>query len=633
MHAVAEPERLPECDADALGHMGGVHPVFDVLDDDHKLVTAESHHVVMRSHRLLQAFGRMPEQLVACRVAGGVVDLLEAVEVDEQEGQALFRLLRMLKGLGQVGLNPVAVGQAGQHVLVAAPLEFGHVRLGFADVAQPDREIFAGPDDFQMRPAQPQGGIPGHIDLAFIDAVFGCLHQVIDEHAGVEAAVECRHAFAYEFLGPHVEKFRARQVAVDDQEVDHGAMPVAHRLDDVETLAAFFGSEPVGCLRQAQPMFAPRQFGAEQDGQRGQHCQRGRCPDAVPDGGVAAGLVLGQGVGFIEPDHCVHLVVAHRVPAKKAGAPVLESLCVPARAAAAAGQLRHRRKRCQFRRQQVLAYAHYLHRVVVADHAQQAAAPEYGCVIVDGKKVIGHRHQHDAGKCAVGGDEAARHVQHIALRQPAIYGRTDGQRVGLRIALGNEVVALAQRCRRKVRQGAGRRHSVPVDQRDVIQPRRREQAFFPELLQVERAARELPFQAHMAGDLVDCVEAAGQLVRMGTCQRIGFMQCLRLDTGARFLQVGQQHSPAYQRHGHGKQQPGHEHTGRAADKVQLFEKAGLQCFVVQSVGSQWLVSRNVFGASCATGKTAPALPAFCINDLRVCARSSLSLTAQGRKTC
>jgi hypothetical protein len=65
----------------------------------------------------LQARGHLAQQLIAGGVAQGVVDLLEAVQVDEQHRQLLVVARGGGNGLVGLGLQQAAVGQAGQAVV------------------------------------------------------------------------------------------------------------------------------------------------------------------------------------------------------------------------------------------------------------------------------------------------------------------------------------------------------------------------------------------------------------------------------------------------------------------------------------------------------------------------------------
>ncbi|MDT4808188.1 hypothetical protein FQZ97_410460 [compost metagenome] len=67
-------------------------------------------------------------------VAEGVVDLLEAVHVQQQHGEQALR--RVGDALLEVAHQPVAVGQAGQRVVAGQVLLLGEVALALGDVVQ-----------------------------------------------------------------------------------------------------------------------------------------------------------------------------------------------------------------------------------------------------------------------------------------------------------------------------------------------------------------------------------------------------------------------------------------------------------------------------------------------------------------
>ena len=101
--------------------------VGDVLAQDRELVAAEAgHRLVAADSAWRSRSATASEQLVAGRVAEAVVDDLEAVEVDEQHGDAAAAAARMRSSALAGGPEQQAVRQAGQRVaqellLVRAP--------------------------------------------------------------------------------------------------------------------------------------------------------------------------------------------------------------------------------------------------------------------------------------------------------------------------------------------------------------------------------------------------------------------------------------------------------------------------------------------------------------------------------
>ena len=82
---------------DALGdRLGGALCVVGVVQAHGELVAAEAGDLVLRAHARAQAIGDRDEQLVADRVAERVVDGLEVVDVDEEDGELVRRLVERL---------------------------------------------------------------------------------------------------------------------------------------------------------------------------------------------------------------------------------------------------------------------------------------------------------------------------------------------------------------------------------------------------------------------------------------------------------------------------------------------------------------------------------------------------------
>ena len=93
---------------DALGHPHRVDGIADVVEQDHELVAAESGerirlggpqsvfgdaaHGVVLPHHTGQALRERHQQLIADGVAEAVVHVLEAIEIDEEHGEAVLRV-------------------------------------------------------------------------------------------------------------------------------------------------------------------------------------------------------------------------------------------------------------------------------------------------------------------------------------------------------------------------------------------------------------------------------------------------------------------------------------------------------------------------------------------------------------
>ena len=67
------------CDVDAL----------DAGQEDRELVTAEARHGVFLAEGRQKTLGHLLQQLVSDRVAQGVVHVLEPIEVEEEQGEAV----------------------------------------------------------------------------------------------------------------------------------------------------------------------------------------------------------------------------------------------------------------------------------------------------------------------------------------------------------------------------------------------------------------------------------------------------------------------------------------------------------------------------------------------------------------
>ncbi len=110
----------------------------DVIEENNELIAPEPGRGVVGSQASLEPGGDGLEQQIAARMAEGVVDDLETVEVEEQDGAAPFLALCPRQRLIEPVVEQQAVGEPGERVVV------GHViqlRLGpahGADIGEGD---------------------------------------------------------------------------------------------------------------------------------------------------------------------------------------------------------------------------------------------------------------------------------------------------------------------------------------------------------------------------------------------------------------------------------------------------------------------------------------------------------------
>lgn len=119
-HHAAQRQRLRQGRLDPFGRIRGV-PRIAVGQHDAELVAGQSAEDVGVADLVLQALGEDAQELVARLVAQRIVDLLEAVHVDEQHGQR--PVLAGADGLVAVGEQQRPVRQAGQLVVEGQPAD------------------------------------------------------------------------------------------------------------------------------------------------------------------------------------------------------------------------------------------------------------------------------------------------------------------------------------------------------------------------------------------------------------------------------------------------------------------------------------------------------------------------------
>ena len=132
-------DRLEGPAGDALGGHGRRH----VRAEQHELVASVADGTVLGPEGLHQPGGDGDHHLVPERGPVGGVDLLEALEVDEDHGDPAVLAAGLLEHLVEAVAEEPAVGQPGEDVVVGEAEEAGPRRPGI-DVATPGED--AGPD-------------------------------------------------------------------------------------------------------------------------------------------------------------------------------------------------------------------------------------------------------------------------------------------------------------------------------------------------------------------------------------------------------------------------------------------------------------------------------------------------------
>lgn len=141
---------------DALGQALGAPWVAAGVQQQGELVAAQARQAVAVLQVRAQARHHLQDQAVAGLVAEGVVDVAEVVQVEVAEGQAAALELVQLRG--QQGLEALAVGDAGQRVLLGQALQSGLQAAALAGVAQGTAQHLAA----QLR-RQPVGHAGGRL--------------------------------------------------------------------------------------------------------------------------------------------------------------------------------------------------------------------------------------------------------------------------------------------------------------------------------------------------------------------------------------------------------------------------------------------------------------------------------------
>ena len=110
----------------------------DVEDERGELVAAEAADHVGRAQAPPQHLGGRAQHLVAGQVAGGVVDELEVVEVEHEQGSVLAPAVHASQLAVQPVHEPPPVEQPGERVVVGEQAQLALGLLAVADVLDLD---------------------------------------------------------------------------------------------------------------------------------------------------------------------------------------------------------------------------------------------------------------------------------------------------------------------------------------------------------------------------------------------------------------------------------------------------------------------------------------------------------------
>ena len=150
--------------ADGLAHfLRDVYRVLDAVDvgrQHHELVATHARHGIGFAQRALHARGHRLEHLVAHGVAEGVVDDLEAVEVDEVHREPAPVATRLIDGERQVIQEQLAIRQTRERIVEGELRDLLRrgLRLGVLLLEQPDDDAEShGEDEDEVEEAGVQG--------------------------------------------------------------------------------------------------------------------------------------------------------------------------------------------------------------------------------------------------------------------------------------------------------------------------------------------------------------------------------------------------------------------------------------------------------------------------------------------
>ena len=125
-------------------HGLGLERALNLRQHDRILVPAESGHGIRVAQYGRKSQPGLLQQLIAAAVTERVVDFLEAVEVDEQHGEAPLVAMRLRHGLAQPIVEQLAIRQTRERVEVGALKQFRLAVAGRDGDSHADGELANG---------------------------------------------------------------------------------------------------------------------------------------------------------------------------------------------------------------------------------------------------------------------------------------------------------------------------------------------------------------------------------------------------------------------------------------------------------------------------------------------------------
>ena len=98
---------------------------MDVLQNHHELIAPQAGDGVGLAHAGFQAAGDVLQEQIAGGMAEAVVDVLEVVDVDVEQGHAAVFALAAGQGGPEAVVEEATVGQAGEFVVLGGAQQFG----------------------------------------------------------------------------------------------------------------------------------------------------------------------------------------------------------------------------------------------------------------------------------------------------------------------------------------------------------------------------------------------------------------------------------------------------------------------------------------------------------------------------
>ena len=227
----------------------------EIGHDNDEFVSPHARHAVGFANGGEQALPHSREEAVADSVAKRVVDLFKEVDINEEHRDFLVMVLPSEDRLAETLLEQLAVGEAGQVIVMREVVDVIGATAVLGNVAAGNGDSSAEPDDLDIKPGAPDHLVVDEYFSGIGDPSPNNLAISMDQSGFDHEGSNLGEDLAIEGFARHAEPTLGIRVDVTESEVDDLTQGIVNAVKDVEVVqSAFSGrkeAREVRCGRSA----------------------------------------------------------------------------------------------------------------------------------------------------------------------------------------------------------------------------------------------------------------------------------------------------------------------------------------------------------------------------------------------